>query len=535
MGTTRAVARNTVMLTFGLLFGRLMALFVFQKMAPILGPDGYGVTSLAIDVSAILLIVANFGLQNLITREVARDRVMTLRIMWSALQIRLALGVLCMAGLAAYIRVSGFDALQRDALLIMGLGVFLEASAMACDSVLQAHDRVASQMWGQIVSAVAYLALAFWWLDAGYGVLGVVWANVVSRVVRLAVMVPLMLTRTGPWVWRVPGREAGAGGGAAGTAVAGTAGTAAAGTAAAGTAAAAGAPLIGVRELLRMGWPLFMATTFGILYYKLDMVLLRALRDETAVGVYGLGHRLLDVLGYAPAMFAVALFPAMVRYEQRGQADFERISERALRYLHLLVLPLSLLCTLAAEPITMWLAKGETGFADSVTVFRITVWGLPFLAASQVLNRMLMTANRERVFIGVAAVSLVVNVALNLLLIPRWGYFGASWAVLATFAVSAGMHWWFVRRCGMRMPVVRSLLNASAALALAWLGAAALARLAAPGWGTGWLSLPLAAGWGPNLALIALTGALYAGTMFVTRALTPEDWRVIGQLFRRGD
>ena len=70
---------------------------------------------------------------------------------------------------------------------------------------------------------------------------------------------------------------------------------------------------------------------------------------------------------------------------------------------------------------------------------------------------------------------------------------------------------------------------------LAWLAAAALARLAAPGWGTGWLSLPLAAGWGPNLALIALTGVFYGGAMFVTRALTPEDWRVIGQLFRRGD
>ena len=505
MGTTRAVARNTVMLTFGLLFGRLMAMFVFRKMAPILGPDGFGVTGLAIDVSAILLIIANFGLQNLITREVARDRVMTLRIMWSALQIRLAMGALCMLGLVIYVLVSGFDALQRDALLIMGLAVFLEASAMACDSVLQAHDRVASQMWGQIVSAVAYLALAFWWLDAGHGVLGVVWANVVSRVVRLAVMVPLMLTRTGPWVWRVPTREAGA-----------------------------AAPVPGVRVLLRLGWPLFLATTFGILYYKLDMVLLRALRNETAVGVYGLGHRLLDVLGYAPVAFAVALFPVMVRYEQEGQADFERISERALRYLHLIVLPLSLLCTLAAEPITMCLAAGETAFADSVIVFRITVWGLPFLAASQVLNRMLMTANRERAFIGVAAVSLAVNVVLNLLLIPRWSYFGASWAVLATFAVSAGMHWWYVRRAGMRMPVARSLLNVSVALALAWLGAVALARLAAPGWGTGWFSLPLAAGWGPNLALIALTGALYAGATFATRALTLEDCRVIGQLFRRG-
>ncbi len=502
MGSSRTVAKNTAFLTIGLMSGRLLSVFVFRKMAGALGADGVGVANLAIDVAAILLIVANYGLGNLITREIARDRVMTLPIMWSALQIRLALGAVCYLILIGYTWASGFGPLQREALLIMGLGVLLEASAMACDAVLQAHDMAQSQMWGQVASAFAYFGLAIWWLNAGFGVMGVIWANVASKVVRLIVMVPLMLARTGPWVWRPERREQ--------------------------------VPATHWRSLAKMAWPVFLSTTFGILYFKIDTPLLRAFRDSTAVGVYTLGHRGLDVLAMVPQQFAVALFPAMVRAAQIAQSDFERISERSLRFLHLIVLPLTLLCTLAAAPLTMWLAKGEAAFDDSVKVFRIMVWSLPFMAATPVLNRMLFTAGRERDFVVIALAPLGVNLGLNLLVIPRFGYMGASWVVVATTAASTLMHWWFVRRAGLRLPVTRSLVHATGALAVAWLVVSGLAQLAAPRWGTGWIALPIGAGWGPTLAVIGLTGLLYVPAMWVTRSITREDLTVIGSMLRRG-
>ena len=207
MTSTRTVARNTLYLTIGLFTGRILAIFVYRRMAPILGTDGMGIANLATDVSTIMLVIANYGLGTLITREVTRERTMTMPVMWAALKIRLGLASLCFVGLYVYAVVSGFEQLERNALYIMGLGVFIEASAMACDAVLQAHDRVVSQMWGQIASAIAYFGLAWWWLDAGYGLMGVMWANVASRVVRLAVMVPLMLRGTGPWILNPPGRD----------------------------------------------------------------------------------------------------------------------------------------------------------------------------------------------------------------------------------------------------------------------------------------------------------------------------------------
>lgn len=502
MTSTRTVARNTLFLSIGLLTGRILTVFVYQKMAGILGPAGVGIANLAIDVTAILLIVANYGLGTLITREVARDRNLTLTVMWAALRIRLALAAACFGALYAYASLSGFSDLQRGALYVMGLGIFLEATAMACDAVLQAHDRVVSQMWGQIASAIAYFALAWWWLDAGYGVMGIMWANVASRAVRLLIMAPLMFIGTGPWLRNPPGR--------------------------------AESRATNSRELLVMAWPIFLASTFGILYFKIDTPLVRHfMGSDHAVGVYTQGHRALDYLAYLPGLFATALFPTLIR-AAKDEGVLERVSERALRYLHVLVMPLTLLSALTAEPVTMWLVQGREGFEDSVNVFRIVVWGMPFLAATNVLNRMLYTAGHERSFIVIAVVTLVFNLATNLMVIPRWGYFGASWVVVASQAVSTLLHWYYVRRAGLALPVGRSLVNATSALVAAWLAAAGVAQLVMPSWHATWWSLPVHAGWGPTLFVIGVWFVFYAPALWITRTVTRADLPVVMSLVKRG-
>ena len=200
--------------------------------------------------------------------------------------------------------------------------------------------------------------------------------------------------------------------------------------------------------------------------------------SDEAVGIYTHGHRALDYLAYLPGLFATALFPTLMR-AAKDEGGLERVSERALRYLHLLVMPMTLLFALAAEPVTMWLVKGETGFADSVMVFRIVVWGMPFLAATNVLNRMLYTAGRERSFIVIAIGALVFNLMANIMVIPKYGYFGAGVVVVASQAVSTLLHWVYIRRAGLKLPVARSIFNTTAAMGAAWLGHR---RTGAAGW-----------------------------------------------------
>ena len=175
--------------------------------------------------------------------------------------------------------ITGAVTSTKVIVLVTGVAIFVEATAMACDSVLQAHEKVQYQSVGQVVSAVVYFGLAWWWLDLGHGLMGVVWANFASRAARLVVMAPLMFWKTGPWRRARPGETA-----------------------------------PDLRWMLRLGLPMFLATTFGIISFKVDTVMLNELAGKAATGIYVLGHRALDVLMMAPNIFATALFPALARY-----------------------------------------------------------------------------------------------------------------------------------------------------------------------------------------------------------------------------
>lgn len=501
---TRNVAKNTFLLTIGLLGGRVLALFVTKKMTPILGPEGLGIWGLANDLGIIVLTIVNFGLGVLLTREVTRRPGLSWPLLWAVLRLRWLLAAACFVLLVFYLRATDKDALTTAAVLVTALGLLAETSAMACDAVLQAHEKVQYQTHGQLVSAAVYFLLAFWWLDAGYGLMGVIWANTVSRFVRLVVMVPLMLRYTGPWRRALPGEAA-----------------------------------PGLRDMLRLGFALCMATTFGIISYKIDTVMLTEMMGQAATGIYVLGHRPLDFMLVLPNLFATALFPSLARYAGDSLRDARRLSERALRYMLAAMLPVTWFMVLAARPLIEWFARGTEGadprqFHDSILVLQLVIWGVPFQSANHVLNRALIAAGRERAFFGIGLAALVTNVSLNLLLIPRYGYYGAAVATVVCLAQSLALHLWVLRGTELRVPLRRALWLPAAALATSWFAAALLLRVFAPGWLDGWFALAAGRGWATFAGGIVLWALCYLAAVFAWRVLDREDLRLLPQLMRRG-
>jgi O-antigen/teichoic acid export membrane protein len=501
---TRSVAKNTILLTVGLMLGRALALLVTKKMTPLLGAEGMGIWFFANDITVILLTITNFGLGVLLTREVTRKPDQSWAHLWAALRLRWLLGALGFASLVGYLHLTGEDELVRLAVLVTAAGLFLETTAMACDSVLQAHEKVQYQAAGQVASALVYFGLAWWWLDQGHGLMGVIWANLLSRAARLAVMAPLMFWKTGPWRRPQPEEDA-----------------------------------PDLRWMLRLGLPMFLATTFGIISFKVDTVMLSELAGKAATGIYGLGHRALDILLILPNLFATAMFPALARYSQRSDEDTRRLAERGLRFMLLVALPLAWFTSLAARPVIEWFARGNVGadpseFADSIVVLRLVIWGLVFQSANHVLNRTLVAAGREQKFVTIGLTALVVNVTLNAILIPVHGYYGAGAATVFTLAVSLALHLRFVRRTAYRHPLRRALLGPLAALVVSWAVTAAVLRLAAPHWLAGWFTLETTAGWTPFLGGVLLWAACYAVAVLALGVLGRDDLRLVTQLVRRG-
>jgi O-antigen/teichoic acid export membrane protein len=328
--------------------------------------------------------------------------------------------------------------------------------------------------------------------------MGVIWANLISRVLRLLVMAPLMFWRTGPWRWRTPEGER--------------------------------AP--NVRWMLALGVPLFLSTTFGIISYKVDTVMLNHLLGEAVTGIYVLGHRALDYLLYLPNIFATALFPALARYSARSQIDATRLGERALRYMLVSMIPLTFFVMAVARPVIHWFDPSPR-FADSIPVLQIVVWGVPFQAANTILNRVLFAAEKERAFITIGLVTMLLNVTLNLLLIPRYSYFGAATATVVSLAVSFGFHLGYVIKTPLRPPLLRSIGGPLFAAGVTWVvvrvltGALDMVGTAGP------LLLPTDRGWGSFLVIAGLGGACYAAVLLAARVVRKDDLELLRQSVRR--
>jgi len=153
------------------------------------------------------------------------------------------------------------------------------------------------------------------------------------------------------------------------------------------------------------------------------------------------------------------------------------------------------------------------GFEESIPALRILAPSVALLFVNNAFIYTLTAINRQLDFTRLALFTLVVNVILNLVLIPPYGYLGAAAASTITEVALFGGGWWLLRRHLASLSIVGSIARVLAS-------AAAMA-----------IVVYLIRSW-PLPVVIILGAGVYVAALLVTRALTPEEWSIIRTGFR---
>jgi O-antigen/teichoic acid export membrane protein len=210
------------------------------------------------------------------------------------------------------------------------------------------------------------------------------------------------------------------------------------------------------RALLREAAPLAAGAVMVSFYYRLDSVMLSKLDTFTAVGVYGVAYKFVDIVHYLPSALMPPLLAILVRAWPHDAADFADNFRRAFTVLALVGAFVAAEFAVFARPVISLLYGNE--YAQGAQAARIVV-GAECLAAFTSLAMTAMVAmGRNRLYPVAAVVGLVVNVALNLWLIPVRSYEGAALATLVTNALVVVVMWVPLWRLGTVRPLpLRSL------------------------------------------------------------------------------
>lgn len=190
----------------------------------------------------------------------------------------------------------------------------------------------------------------------------------------------------------------------------------------------AAVPWTAVLPVLRKVLPFGVMMMGYALYYRIDMVMLEWMRTPREVGLYAAAYRFLDLAIVLTAALTAPLFTRLSAMAPRDPSGVRAILEEAWTPLLALGLPVVVGLACVAEPLTVALFGAP--FADAGPLLAILIWGgLPILLIA-LPNHALIAADRVWPLAGVYGLSVLVNVAANLVLIPRWGASGASIATV---------------------------------------------------------------------------------------------------------
>lgn len=209
------------------------------------------------------------------------------------------------------------------------------------------------------------------------------------------------------------------------------------------------------RTLLGTALPVGLISVLALIYFKIDSVMLAAMRGTYDVGVYGIPYKLIDVLITLPTLFVSNVFPVLAQalhHPERAQHIFRK----AFDFLAISGLPITTAVFAFAIPI-IHLIGGQTYLSASsvvvsgvainaVTVLRILILAVLFAFFGNLLSCVIILKKLQGRYVWAAVLAMVFNIGINFVVIPRYSYFGTSISTVLTEIVVAVPGWYLVWR-----------------------------------------------------------------------------------------
>lgn len=370
-----------------------------------LGVDGFGVYGTILTAVGIAAFGANLGMDRLINRELSRrpERadVLVPTGLATTLGLSVVTGVLVIAWSVGADGRGVFVAGTALAAVAMGARALAQVPEAAFHALRRMMPPAKAQMAGRVVLVVTTAGLV------------VVRPDVIA--VFAAQLLDGIVTFVLSWrAWRATG------------------------------AAMAPVRLDDARSLVRESVPFGLNLLFGSVYLTVDVLMLAAMRDDAEVGLYRGAVSLIALFPVVANTLTMGMYPKMARHLGSPDRAGDELGF-AVRVLLLVSAPAAVGGMLVAEPLMVFLGGDE--YAGSALPFLVMAPMLPIRFVNHAYAMALSTLDRQADRTWGTAIAAVVNVALNLWLIPIYGALGCAAATLLTEIVLAA--WMAVRARGL--------------------------------------------------------------------------------------
>jgi O-antigen/teichoic acid export membrane protein len=392
------VARNTAIMIGAQIITGISGFVVMLFLPKYLGSSGYGELYLAVSITMIFHVIIEFGGQYHVTKEISRSPESSPYIFVNSGIIRIIFWVLSVLLMILLSNTAGYSQQVLTLILILGAAKVWEGITSLLRNCYQGFELMEYPSLGSIAERFFLMGAVVTALLAGAG------QTIIAVLMGLSTLINFFVSASfaRKIIPKLPHPD-----------------------------------FLKVKHLLKQGFPYFMWSIFAVIYFRIDSVILSVLTNYSVVGWYGAAYRLFDVLMFFPFIFSQALFPVLSRIAETTKETLTLAVQKSIDVVLLIGIPLSVILFFFAKDITAFLF-GLAEYEPTVILLQIFSIGLLIVYVDFVLGSTVIATDRQKTWSFIAFAAIIINVALNYLLIPFFqstynnGGIGAAIGTVAT-------------------------------------------------------------------------------------------------------
>jgi len=399
MNIIQRIAKNTGVLLLSRIVSYILGFFYVMYTARYLGAAGFGILSFALAFTGIFGVFTDLGLRPLTVREVARNKSLAPKYLANVSAMKIILVSITFGLIALVINLLGYPKQTIKVVYLVALSVIFGAFSGMFYSIFQAFEKMEYQSLGQILNSTLILFGAIFAIKQGFSVIG--FASIYFLVSIIALVYSFLILR---WKFSNP-------------------------------------TLAWSPRKIEIDWSFWKPTIkealpFGVsgifitVYYWIDSVMLSTMVGNEVVGWYNAAYRLVVILLFIPSIINTAIFPAMSKFYISSQNSLNLMTKEYFKLMLVIGIPIGIGTTLLADRVI--LSIFGMGYTQSILALQVLIWAMVFIFANAAFVRLFESINKQIIVTKITGIGMVENIILNLLIIPRFSYIGASITTVIT-------------------------------------------------------------------------------------------------------
>ncbi|KKH59370.1 hypothetical protein DU74_02210 [Methanosarcina mazei] len=475
MNTYKTIFKNTLATALSQVITSILGFLLLIYIARYLGETEFGKYSFAVSFTLLFIIFQDLGISNFIVIEIARRKEIASDYLTNALEIKTISSVLVFGLIYLTINIMDYPPETRHIVYLFGIYTILTYFAQTFKSVFQAFEKMEYVAFITTSEKTILFLLAIYVLTSGFGLIELAYVHILTGAFSILLSYYICFKKiekpkitTNLVLWK---------------------------------------------KLIVESIPFGLNTLFGMMFFKIDTVMLSVFQNDADVGIYNAAYiPLLSLVGIISTMAISSLYPVMSRYFIDSEESLTKITILSSKYMAIIGFPICIGCfTLAKQFIELFYVNQ---YSDSVIAFRIISLYIPLRLVSSITGTHLTSINKQRLRTLSVALGSLFNIILNLILIPSLSYVGASIATVLSEVFLYFLFIHYINRNYKKLelhnyylkPLIASLLMGGLVYYLKDM----------------------------NLFLLILLAIIvYFGILLVLRAFDHEDMNIVNQLVRR--